>query len=157
MVTPFPMTPFPRCDTISTSWVEKGSNLTGNLFILNYQGNLLQKIDLPFAYSDSKTWNGAMAAPTLANIDNDPDLELVLNTAHSGFVAFDLPDTANAKIFWGTGRGSYLRTGSNSTQTNPVCSGDFDGDEDVDGKDLAELASGFSGNCLEVFVAVFGQ
>ena len=144
-------------EVIFTSWVEKGSNLTGDLFILNYQGNLLQKVDIPFAYSAGKSWNGAMAAPTLANIDNDPDLELVLNTAHSGFVAFDLPNTADAKIFWGTGRGSYLRTGSNPAHTNPICSEDFDEDGDVDGKDLAEFASVFSEHCFEMFAAVFGQ
>ena len=59
----------------------------------------------------SPDWNGALAAPTLADIDTDADLEVVLNTAHSGFVAYDLPGTANAKILWGTGRGSYQRNG----------------------------------------------
>jgi uncharacterized repeat protein (TIGR01451 family) len=53
-----------------------------------------------------------MAAPTLADIDGDYELEVVLNTAHSGLVAYDLPGTANARILWGTGRGSYQRTGS---------------------------------------------
>jgi len=70
----------------------------------------LREIDLPSAYG-SPDWNGALAGPTLANIDGDPDLEVVLNTAHSGFVAYDLPGTANARILWGTGRGSYLRAG----------------------------------------------
>lgn len=45
-------------------------------------------------------------------LENYETLEGVLNTAHSGFVAYDLPGTANARILWGTGRGSYLRTGS---------------------------------------------
>jgi len=97
-------------EIIFSSWVEKESNLTGSLFILNYQGTLLQKVDLPLAYSGN--WNGALAAPTLANIDADPDLEVVLNTAHSGFIAYDFPDTGNASIIWGTGRGSYGRIGS---------------------------------------------
>jgi uncharacterized repeat protein (TIGR01451 family) len=39
-------------------------------------------------------------------------LEIVLNTAHSGFVAYDMPDTAGARVLWGTGRGNYQRTGS---------------------------------------------
>ena len=52
-----------------------------------------------------------MAAPTLADIDADPDLEVVINTAHSGFVAYDLPGTAEARILWGTGRGDLQRTG----------------------------------------------
>ena len=35
----------------------------------------------------------------------------MIETAHSGLVAYDLPGTANARILWGTGRGSYLRNG----------------------------------------------
>jgi uncharacterized repeat protein (TIGR01451 family) len=90
--------------------VEKGTHQTGKLHILDYQGNPVHELDLPPAHSGD--WNGALAAPTLADIDGDPDLELVLNTAHSGLVAYDLPGTANARILWGTGRGNYQRTGS---------------------------------------------
>lgn len=97
-------------EVIFASWVEKGTSRTGKLHILDYHGNLLREVDLPPAKSGS--WNGAMAAPTLANIDLDPDLEVVLQTAYSGVVAYDLPDTANALILWGTGRGSYLRNGN---------------------------------------------
>ncbi len=100
-----------HAEVIFASWVEKDTYQTGKLHILDYQGNPLHEIDLPSAYG-SPSWNGALAAPTLANIDDDADLEVVLNTAHSGFVAYDLPGTADARILWGTGRGSYLRTGS---------------------------------------------
>jgi len=57
-------------------------------------------------------WNGVLAAPTLANVDSDIDLEIVLNTACTGVEVKNLPNTANAQIFWGTGRGSYLRNGA---------------------------------------------
>jgi uncharacterized repeat protein (TIGR01451 family) len=89
----------------------KGSHQTGKLHILDNQGNALQTVDLPPAFG-SPDWNGAMAAPTLANIDDDADLEVVLNTAHSGLVTYDLPGTSNARILWGTGRGNYQRTGA---------------------------------------------
>ena len=98
-------------EVIFASWVQKGTNQTGNLHILDNQGNLLHEVPLPAAYG-SPDWNGALAAPTLANVDADADLEVVLNTAHSGFVVYDLPGTENAHILWGTGRGNYLRTGS---------------------------------------------
>jgi len=84
---------------------------TGKLHILNHRGTPLHEVNLPIAYG-SPDWNGGLAAPTLANIDEDPDVEIVLNTAHSGFVAYDLPGTENARILWGTGRGNYQRTGS---------------------------------------------
>ncbi len=98
-------------EVIFTTWVQKGSNGTGKLYILSYQGKVLHSVDLPPAYG-SLGWNGALPAPTLADIDDDPDLEIVVNTAHAGFAAYDLPGTADARILWGTGRGSYRRTGS---------------------------------------------
>jgi hypothetical protein len=100
-----------RAEVLFASWVQKGSHQTGKLHILDYQGNVLHETSLPAAYG-SPDWNGALAAPTLANIDADSDLEIVLNTAHSGFVAYDLPGTAEARVLWGTGRGNYQRTGS---------------------------------------------
>jgi uncharacterized repeat protein (TIGR01451 family) len=99
-----------KAEVIFTTWVQKGSNLAGQLVILDYLGNQLQAVDLPPGYGGAD-WNGAMAAPTLANIDSDPDLEVVIETAHSGLVAYDLPGTAQARLLWGTGRGSYLRNG----------------------------------------------
>lgn len=100
-----------HAEVIFTSWTQKGSNQTGKLHILDYLGNPLQQVNLPAAFGGSD-WNGALAAPTLANIDADADLEVVVNTAHSGVAAYDLPGTAVARILWGTGRGNYQRTGS---------------------------------------------
>jgi uncharacterized repeat protein (TIGR01451 family) len=98
-------------EVIFTSWVRKGTNQTGKLHILDYQGNPVYEVPLPDAYG-SPDWNGAMAAPTLANIDGDAKLEVVVNTAHSGVVAYEIPGTENARVLWGTGRGNYQRTGS---------------------------------------------
>ncbi len=98
-------------EVIFTSWTQKGSNRTGKLHILDYQGNQLYAPDLPAAYG-SPNWNGALPAPTLDNIDDDADLEVVINTANSGFVAYDLPGTENARILWGTGRNNYQRSAS---------------------------------------------
>jgi hypothetical protein len=98
-----------KAEVIFASWVEKGSGKTGQLHILNYLGQPLYEVDLPAAHSGD--WNGALAAPTLADIDADPDLEVLLNTAHSGLVAYDLPGSAGAQIFWGTGRSNYWRDG----------------------------------------------
>jgi len=98
-------------EVIFTSWTQKGSGQTGKLHILDYLGNPLQETPLPGAW-DGSSWNGGLPAPTLANIDGDPDLEVVVNTAHTGLVAYDLPGTSQARILWGTGRGNYQRSGS---------------------------------------------
>lgn len=96
-------------EVIFSSWSQKGSNAPGRLYIVSAAGSLIYAVNLPA--SDGASWNGALGAPTLANIDGDPDLEVVLNTAHSGLVAYDLPGTANAVLLWPTGRGSYFRSG----------------------------------------------
>lgn len=98
-----------RAEVIFTSWPEKGFNRVGQLHILDYQGNQLHALTLPNPFGDD--WNGGLGAPTIANIDNDADMELVLGTSASGAVAYDLPNTANARVLWGTGRGNYQRTG----------------------------------------------
>ncbi len=100
-----------KAEVIFASWTQKGSMQSGKLHILDYQGNELQVVNLP-PWVGTENWNGVLAAPTLADIDGDGELEVVLNSAHSGVLAYDLPDTSNARILWGTGRGSYQRTGS---------------------------------------------
>lgn len=97
-------------EVIFTSWPQKGNNHTGKLHILNVLGLPIFSVDLPAGRSGN--WNGALPAPTLANVDNDSDLEVVINTAHSGVVVYDLPGTSQARILWATGRGNYQRTAS---------------------------------------------
>jgi hypothetical protein len=100
-----------RAEVIFASWPQKGTGATGKLHITDSQGNRLFEVALPGPPA-GQSWNGALAAPTLANIDADSDLEVVLLTSASGLVAYDLPGTANARILWGTGRGSYWRNGT---------------------------------------------
>ncbi len=97
-------------EVIFTSWTQKGSNRSGKLHILNAFGAPLYEIDLPPGRNGN--WNGGLPAPTLANIDTDPDLEVIINTAYSGVVVYDLPGSQNARILWVTGRGNFQRTGS---------------------------------------------
>ncbi|MBI5030053.1 MAG: VCBS repeat-containing protein [Chloroflexi bacterium] len=99
-----------KAEVIFTTWTQKGSNAGGQLIILSWNGSLLSATDLPRA--GSQTWDGTLAAPTIANIDADTDLEVVIGTAHTGIVAYDLPNTSQARILWGTGRGTYLRAGT---------------------------------------------
>jgi hypothetical protein len=99
-----------RAEVLLADWTQKGSGAPGRLYVVSAAGEALFTVDLPAA--SSGTWNGALAAPTLANLDADPDLEVILNTAHAGLVAYDLPGTGNAIVLWATGRGSYYRAGT---------------------------------------------
>ncbi|MDA8019784.1 MAG: VCBS repeat-containing protein [Thermoanaerobaculia bacterium] len=102
-------------EVLFTSWPEKTGNRVGQLHVLDSAGNSLHAMDLPAPFSGD--WNGGLAAPTLANLDQDPDLELVIGTASSGVVAYDLPSSSGAVVLWGTGRGGPLRTGTPSGAT----------------------------------------
>jgi len=93
-------------EVIFTFWVEKTTSgmRLGKLHILDCKGNVIHEQNLPGPKSSSRHENGALPAPTIANIDNDPDYELVINTINSGFIAYDLPGSAGAKIQWCSGR-----------------------------------------------------
>jgi uncharacterized repeat protein (TIGR01451 family) len=99
-----------QAEVIFATWTEHGSNLSGQLKVVSWDGNLLQSIDLP-RDSDSDS-GGALAAPTLANLDADANLEVVVGTVDQGLVAYELAGSTNARLLWGTGRGSFQRTGS---------------------------------------------
>ncbi len=70
---------------------------------------MLAAVDLPPARGAS--WSGALAAPTLADIDGDGELDVVVNTVAAGVVAYGLPGTRYARTLWPTGRGSFRRAG----------------------------------------------
>ena len=101
-----------KAEVIFTSWTQNGSN----------QHRQAAHPQLQRATSCTRStcrtafdadWNGALAAPTLANVDTDPDLEVVINTTQSGVVVYDLPGTSGAcSLQWPTGRANYGRTGS---------------------------------------------
>jgi hypothetical protein len=114
-----------QAEVIFTSWPQKGSPAVGQLHILSSLGVPLQVVDLPASHP-AGSWNGGLGAPTLANLDADADLEVVVGTAHSGAVAYDLPGTAGARLLWRTGRGSSKRTGVAKADREPFASGFVD-------------------------------
>jgi hypothetical protein len=111
-----------HAEVLFTSWPQKSVGGSGKLHVLDYLGNSLFAVDLPAPFGGD-TWNGGLGAPTLANVDADADLEIVIGTVSTGIVVYDLPGTANARVFWRTGRGSYLRNGvAPGTAVPPVAS-----------------------------------
>ena len=80
-------------EVILTTWTENGSNAPGQLLILSFDGNLLQAIDLPWDAADGR--GGALGAPTLANLDDDDNLEVVVGTINRGLVAYEIADSAD--------------------------------------------------------------
>lgn len=96
-------------EVIFSSWPQKSSNQVGQLHILRADGTPLFAVDLPTPAGGG--WNGGLGAPTLARLAGAPTLSVVIGTAHTGVVAYDLPGTERAAIRWGTGRGGLYRAG----------------------------------------------
>ncbi|MDD5370312.1 MAG: VCBS repeat-containing protein, partial [Anaerolineaceae bacterium] len=67
-----------KAEVIFTSWAQIGSHQNGKLHILDWSGRPLYEVNLPAPRSGS--WNGGLPAPTLANVDSDADLEVVINS-----------------------------------------------------------------------------
>ncbi|MBI5533363.1 MAG: VCBS repeat-containing protein [Deltaproteobacteria bacterium] len=80
-----------------------------HLIILNNNGVELVKVEL-FA-------RGSMAPPTIADLDGDGDLELIvslkdsLGSGKGGVQIWDIPNSSTNCLIWQTGRGNFLRQG----------------------------------------------
>lgn len=102
-----------KAEVIFGTWPRNGGRRVGKLVMVDWQGNLIQQVALPAPLSTSAdAWNGVLGAPTIANLDADADLEIVVGTVGAGIVAYDLTGTANGYVLWGTGRGSFFRAGA---------------------------------------------
>ena len=88
-----------QAEVIFASWVQKGTGRSGKLHILDSLGHPLHEVDLPPAFGD-EDWNGALGAPTLADVDGDAELEAVLGTAHSGVVVSDNDNVLDESLLW---------------------------------------------------------
>lgn len=65
-------------------------NVRGYLYILNYEGKLMNKIELPDSKEAGRHANGGMAQPVVADIDNDGLFEIIINTQQSAICVYDL-------------------------------------------------------------------
>ena len=130
--------------------------------ILDSNGNILHDIQLP---EQGTNGNGkaAPAAPTPMDLNGDGTVEIVVQTFGSGCFVFTAPGSAENQLLWSTGRGNYFRDGRPWSDAVKDCSGDIDGDDDVDGRDLALLAGNSDtdgdadGKGLSGFAADFGK
>jgi len=83
---------------------------SGRLIILGADGARLHDLPLPNPGSNGNG-NGAPAAPTLADLDGDGQLEIMVQTFDHGMDIFTVPGSGCDCLLWTTARGGPLRTG----------------------------------------------
>ncbi len=83
---------------------------TSKLFVLNYSGDLLHRIDI--------SGRGSMSAPTLADYDNDGLIDIIISLkdalggGNGGVQIWKVASATKNVLDWPTGRGNYFRTGN---------------------------------------------
>ena len=83
---------------------------SGNLVILDAGGGLLHDVALPNP-GHNGNGNGAPAAPTVADLTGDGQLEVFVQTFDHGMDVFTVPGSAGNCVPWATARGGPQRTG----------------------------------------------
>ena len=95
--------------TTYSSGAPKTPDTPAHLIVLDAGGNELHKVEI-FA-------RGSMAAPSVADLDGDGQLELVislkdtLGAGKGGVQIWDLPGSGDNCVLWATGRGGLTRQG----------------------------------------------
>jgi hypothetical protein len=82
----------------------------GRLFVLANTGALLFEISLP-GQGTNGNGIGVPAAPTLADLDGNGTLEILVQTFDHGVDVFSVPGSEENCQLWPTGRGGWLRNG----------------------------------------------
>jgi hypothetical protein len=93
-------------------------NDKGALFVLDASGNQLHRVPLPR--------RGAMPVPTLADIDNNGTVEIVVSLKDAedkveSVLVYTVASSSVNQLIWPTGRGNLLRNGwLENTETGPT-------------------------------------
>lgn len=83
----------------------------GHLVVLANTGKLLFDVELP---GQGKNGNGigVPSAPTIADLDGDGQLEILVQTFEHGIDVFTVPGSGKACLAWPDSRGNLLRNGA---------------------------------------------
>jgi hypothetical protein len=98
-------------EIVFSTYGDPDTSDSGRLVILDANGNMLHDIALPNP-GHNGNGNGAPAAPTIADLDGDGQLEILVQTFEHGLDIFTLPGSADNCLLWTTARGGPLRMGA---------------------------------------------
>lgn len=89
-----------------------------HLFVVSGSGAPLFDIVLPDQRHDGNGV-GVLAAPTIADVDGDGTLEILVLTLDHGIDVFSVPGSADNCLLWPTGRANYRRDGAGPHAVRP--------------------------------------
>jgi hypothetical protein len=97
-------------EVIFTTYGDPQTSDSGRLVILAADGSRLHDFTLPDPGRNGNG-NGAPAAPTVADLDGDGQLEILVQTFDHGLDIFTVPGSGGDCLLWTTARGGPLRNG----------------------------------------------
>ncbi|MCA9969676.1 MAG: VCBS repeat-containing protein [Anaerolineales bacterium] len=99
---------------------DHSANQRMGVYALDRHGNLLPGFPLPLTHEAGATRHGLRAAPTLTDLDNDCDVEIVAGSRGGVVYVWDLPAPYDpAHMPWPTARHDFQRTGFVETAVGP--------------------------------------
>lgn len=101
-------------EIVFTTYGDPDIHDSGRLIILSADGALLHDMALPDS-GHNGNGNGAPAAPTIADLDGDGELEILVQTFDHGMDIFTVPGSGDNCMLWNTARGGPLRNGRPSS------------------------------------------
>ena len=98
-------------EIVFNTYGDPSTSDSGHLLILDADGECIHDVALPDPGYDPNG-NGAAAAPTIADVDGDDQLEILVQSFDHGLDVFTVPGSGTGCILWSTARGGPLRMGA---------------------------------------------
>jgi hypothetical protein len=98
-------------EIVFTTYGDPNTSDSGHLMVLGADGELLHDVALPHP-GHNGNGNGAPSAPTIADVDGDGQLEILVQTFDHDMDVFTVPGSGTGCVLWGTARGGPLRMGA---------------------------------------------
>ena len=117
------------------------ATVNGKLIIFNINGTEFENYPIDFGV-------GFQSSPSVVNLDNDNDMEIIIGTTQNLSVIDIKNNTSNNQFYWYTYRGDQHKTGSYITSN--VLLGDLNSDGQINVQDVVIIINIVLGNTQQM-------